>query len=428
MLWEPTFKESHIPMANIVVDSSIGLKYLLSRVPCESVKSLIKSAANKIKGSLRRKFMAETVVELGSGGQSLAEREFGWNRLTIRKGMHELRSGIKCIDAYCLRGRKKSEVRLPNLERDIHSIVEPKTQADGTLHTTRLYVKMTAKEVRNQLITQKDYKDEDIPKRRSINNILKRLNLHPKKVLKNQPLKKIPETDAIFDEVHKANLAADASADVLRISMDAKATVKLGPFSRGGRNRKTVKAGDHDFGGTGKLTPFNILLPQQDELFISFAESKVTSDYIWDRIEELWPSFLEKYNPSVLMLNQDNGPENSSRRTQFIKRAVDFSNKHQITVELAYYPPYHSKYNSVERTHGALEQYWNGSLLTNTETAIEIAKNMKWKGKHPVVTHVTKTYELGVKLTKKAMATYENVIKRMEGLENWFVKIIPNST
>jgi len=416
-------------MANIVVKSSIGLEYfLVSRVLCESVKSLLKSAADKIKGSLRRKFMAETVMELGAGGQSLAEKEFGWNRVTIRKGILELRSGIECIDAYGLRGRNKSEVSLPNLERDIRSIVDPKTQAAGTLHTTRLYVKMTAEEVRKQLITQKDYKDEDLPKRRSISNILKRLNLHPKKVLKNQPLKKIPQTDDIFDEVHKANHAADASADVLRISLDAKATVKLGPFSRGGRNRGTVEAGDHDFGGTGNLTPFNILLPQHDELFISFAESKVTSDYIWDRIEELWPRFLEEYNPSVLMLNQDNGPECSSRRTQFIKRAVDFSNKYQITVDLAYYPPYHSKYNSVERTHGALEQYWNGMLLTDPETAIEIAKNMKWQGKHPVVTRVSKIYELGVKLTKKAMASYEKAIKRMEGLENWFVKIIPSST
>ena len=140
------------------------------------------------------------------------------------------------------------------------------------------------------------------------------------------------------------------------IGYDAKATVKLGPFSRGGRNRNKIEAADHDFGG-GSLTPFNILLPKYDELFISFAESKVTSDYIWDRLDDLWPEFRNKYNPSTLLLNLDNGPENSSRRTQFIKRAVDFANTNQVKVQLAYYPPYHSKYNPVERTHGALEQY-----------------------------------------------------------------------
>jgi DNA-binding protein Fis len=413
-------------MAHLVDTSNTAPEALPVGGLCESVKSLLKSAAAKLKGCFRRQFMAETVTKLGPGGQSRAERELGWNRCTIRKGLHEMKSGISCADAYSLRGRKRSEDRLPSLEDDIRSIVEPKAQADATLHTTRVYVKMTAEEVRQQLIDQKGYRDEDLPKRRTISTILNRMNLHLKKVLKNQPLKKLPETDAIFEKIHEVNREADKTEGVLRVSMDAKATVKLGPFSRGGRNRSTVKAADHDFGSTGSLTPFNILLPQHDELFISFAESKVTSDYMWDRLEELWPRMEAGHRPSVLVLNLDNGPENSSRRTQFIKRAVDFANAHQVTIQLAYYPPYHSKYNPVERTHGALEQYWNGMLLSDTQTAINIAGNMKWKGKHPVISLVTKIYEKGVKLTKKAMASYEKVIKRLPGLEDWFVEIPPS--
>jgi hypothetical protein len=408
-----------------IISHKIELQGTLCSELGASIKSLLKSAAAKLKGSARRLFIAETVKELGLGGQAVAERELGWNRVTIRKGLHELNSGIMCADAYSMRGRKKSEVRLPNLENDICSIVEPKAQVDATLHTTRMYVKMTAEEVRKQLIEQKGYKDEDLPKRRTISSVLNRMDLHLKKVQKNQPLKKIPETDAIFDQIHKVNREADETDGVLRLSMDAKATVKLGPFSRGGRNRNKVGASDHDFGCNGTMTPFNILLPKHDELFISFAESKVTSDYMWDRVEELWPQFEARYHPSVLMLNLYNGPENSSRRTQFIKRAVDFANEHQVKVNLAYYPPYHSKYNPVERTHGALEQYWNGMLLTDKETAVGIAKNMRWKGKHPVVTLVTKIYDTGVVLTKKLMAGYEKVIKRLEGLEDWFVEITP---
>ena len=109
--------------------------------------------------------------------------------------------------------------------------------------------------------------------------------------------------------------------------MDAKAAVKLGFFSRGGHSRVEVAAADHDFGSAGSLTPFSILLPQYGDLFISFAESKVTSDYIWDRVEALWTEWEARYRPSTLVINQDNGPENSSRRTQFIKRAVDFANQ-----------------------------------------------------------------------------------------------------
>lgn len=238
-------------------------------------------------------------------------------------------------------------------------------------------------------------------------------------------MKKIPETDAIFDQVRKVNREADETDGTLRVSMDAKASVKLGPFSRGGSSRVEVEAADHDFGSDGSLTPFSILLPQHGDLYISFAESKVTSDYIWDRVEERWSEWEAKYRPSTLVINLDNGPENSSRRTQFIKRAVDFANQRGVTIRLAYYPPYHSKYNPVERTHGALEQYWNGMLLTDTQTTIRIAENMTWKGKHPIVTLVTQAYESGVKLTKKVMATYEKMINRMSGLEDWFVDISP---
>jgi len=137
--------------------------------------------------------------------------------------------------------------------------------------------------------------------------------------------------------------------------MDAKASVKLGSFSRGGYGRVGLAAADHDFGSEGSLTPFSILLPQYGDLCISFAESKVTSDYIWDRVEEQWPEWEAKYRPSTLVINQDNGPENSSSRTQFIKRAVDFANQHGINIQLAYYPPYHSKYNPVERARTILE-------------------------------------------------------------------------
>jgi hypothetical protein len=239
-------------------------------------------------------------------------------------------------------------------------------------------------------------------------------------------LKKVPETDAIFDQLRKVNREADEAEGVLRVSMDAKASVKLGSFSRGGQSRVDVEASDHDFGSEGSLTPFSILLPQYGDLFISFAVSKITSDYMWDRLEELWAEWEMNYRPSTLVINQDNGPENSSRRTQFIKRAVDFVNQHRVNIRFAYYPPYHSKYNPVERTHGALEQYWNGMLLTDAKTTVKIAENMTWKGKHPIVTLVTRVYETGVKLTKKAMAAYEKAITRMPGLEDYFVEISPS--
>src|SRR5919202_5709533 len=96
----------------------------------DSVKVLLRETAKALKGSARRLFMARTVKELGPGGQQRAARELGWGRMTIRKGMHELSSGLACIDAFTLRGRKRAEDHLPTLLTDIQAIVDGQSQSD----------------------------------------------------------------------------------------------------------------------------------------------------------------------------------------------------------------------------------------------------------------------------------------------------------
>ena len=391
----------------------------------DALVPLLHATQRQLTGRDRRLFMARVVQRLGPGGQRKAEKRLEWNRKTIRKAIRELESGFVCVDAFSLRGKKSVLERWPNLADDIEQIAAPHCQTDATFRTSTLYVRLTARTVRQLLITEKGYDPHQMPARRTVSRLLNRLGYHLRKVKKNQPLKKIPETNAIFATIHEINRAADEQPDVLRISMDAKAAVKIGAFSRGGESRVEVNARDHDFQPDAILTPFSLLLPQHDELLIFLAESKVTSDFIWDRLEDLWPQLKAKYDPSTLVLNQDNGPESHSRRTQFIKRAVEFAQRHGITIRLAYYPPYHSKYNPVERTHGILEQHWNGILLLDIDTALKAAADMTWKGKHPTVQLVSKTYEKGVKLTKAVMAQYERCLKRLAGLGRWFVDIEP---
>ena len=88
----------------------------------ENLKSLYIKTAKKLKGSDRRQFMAEVVKGLGIGGQTLVERELGWNRRTVRKGMQELESGQPIIDGFDRSGRKGIETKLPNLLKDIKSL------------------------------------------------------------------------------------------------------------------------------------------------------------------------------------------------------------------------------------------------------------------------------------------------------------------
>ena len=133
----------------------------------------------------------------------------------------------------------------------------------------------------------------------------------------NPASKKIPETDAIFDQVNQTNQAADAAPEVLRLSVDAKATVKVGPFARGGTSRTLVQAADHDFQPQATVTPVGIFLPELDELFIYEVTSKVTSDCLVDRLEQCWETVHHRFaHINTLVINLDNGPENHRRRTQ----------------------------------------------------------------------------------------------------------------
>jgi hypothetical protein len=228
------------------------------------------------------------------------------------------------------------------------------------------------------------------------------------------PPKRVEQTEAIFDR-------AD---DTPRISIDAEATVNIGPFSRPGRSRIKLKAADHDFKPAATLTPFGIFPPEHDDPWLCMARSRVTSDFIVDRLEQWWrevrPRFLRV---KTLVINLGNGPENQGRRAQFPKRIVEFARGYGLVVQLAYYPPYHSKYNPVERCRGVPEMHWNGSLLDSIEAAVGYARSMRWAGEHPVVAVVQETYATGVRLKPAEREGLEREVVRLAGLGRWFVEI-----
>lgn len=208
--------------------------------------------------------------------------------------------------------------------------------------------------------------------------------------------------------------------------MDTKATVAIGPFSRGGRTRLDVKAADHDFKPDATLSPVGIFLPDYGETYLYFTTSKVTSDCIIDCLDHFWHTVQQRFpQVTTLLINLDNGPENHSRRTQFIKRIVDFVDTFHLTVQLAYYPPYHSKYNPIERVWGGLEQHWNGSLLDTIDAALNFARTLVWRGNHPLVQMLTKTYHTGVRLSQQAMQHLEQRLQRLPTLPKWFVRVSP---
>lgn len=156
----------------------------------DELKTLYLQTANKLTGSDRRLFMAQVVRTLGYGGQRLAKRELGWCRDTIRKGRHELESGIRCEDNFSARGRNRAEYHLPNLLADIEIIVDSQSSCHPTFANNRLYARLSAAEVRRQLIEQKGYTTEELPSEETIRVKLNELGYRLRSVTKSRPKKK----------------------------------------------------------------------------------------------------------------------------------------------------------------------------------------------------------------------------------------------
>jgi len=155
----------------------------------DELKATYIETAQALKGSDRRVFMARIVKAVGAGGQSRAARELGWCRDTIRKGMRELDSGQRLVDNFGARGRKKAEETLPNLLVDISAIVDGQSQTDPTFHSTRLYTRLSAAEVRKQLIQQQGYADAELPTAETIRVKLNQLGYGLRAVQKSRPQK-----------------------------------------------------------------------------------------------------------------------------------------------------------------------------------------------------------------------------------------------
>lgn len=221
---------------------------------------------------------------------------------------------------------------------------------------------------------------------------------------------------------------SDQNPKSLRISIDSKAKVKIGDFSRNGyeRNIKPEKTLDHDYSPKAVLVPFGILDVLTDQLWIYFGQSKETSDFIVDCLQLWWKANNNHYNQiEELMIELDGGSAVRSNRTQFIKRIVEFALAWKLKIRLVYYPPYHSKYNTIERCWACLENYWNGAVLETIEKALNWASNMTWRGIKPKIKLIEGDYQKGVKPSKEKLESYQKYWNASPALPSWDIRINP---
>lgn len=214
----------------------------------------------------------------------------------------------------------------------------------------------------------------------------------------------------------------------MRLSIDSKAKGKIGNLSRDGKARtlQALQADDHDDHWDAVLVPFGILDVMSSQLSIYFGQSAETSDFIVDCLSNWWHEHQVDY-PSIkaLAIDLDGGSAIRSNRTQFIKRLAQFVQATGLRVQLIYYPPYHSKYNPIERCWAALEHYWNGTILKTIDDALQWAAQMTWNGISPFVHLVEGDYPKQISVPKDELAQYEQQWQRSETLPKWDVSIAP---
>ena len=295
------------------------------RISCQLLSASqiedIRLAASKMHGAERRSFQAEMALKYCEGKVRLTETIFGWGRETVTVGLAEKRTGLICYGAQsALSGNQRWEDRHPDIAKALRQLAESQGQQDPTFRTALSYTRLTAAEALKQLLAQ-GFNEDQLPSVSAMAEILNRMGYRLRKVVKAKPQKKIPETDAIFDNIQQKDELASESDSVKRISMDCKATVNIGDYSRGGQTRGDHQACDHDLGCQEKYTPCGIVDEDTGQLYINFGSSYKTSDFMVDTLEAWWENLEPEQQQATqwIQLKIDNGPESSGVRTQFLE-------------------------------------------------------------------------------------------------------------
>jgi hypothetical protein len=199
----------------------------------------------------------------------------------------------------------------------------------------------------------------------------------------------------------------------------------VGGKTRSDSRGEVTKGWDHDPPAKQKWVPFGILMVASGALMLIFG-NRETSDAWVDALQMWWRQVRGGLgHVKRLVIYLDNGPKNSGRRTQFLKRMVQFADWTGLEIRLVYYPPYHSKYNPIERCWSALEKKWNGVLLNSLKVVLQCALRMRWKRLHPVVKRIHGVYPDGVRVSKTEMKGIEARLERSATLPDYDITIKP---
>lgn len=387
-------------------------------------KNRIKNIKKMKNGTERDLAIGSLVADLGNRAINGVSKVLNISRNKVKSCYEKFVYGIQISIEF--RGRKKVEVQFPNLINDIEIIIENFKNADSHFKSKLTYISIDPNSIINILIKEYNY-PEKFACYNTMVRILKKQGYKYCKLQKSDIINRVPETDIIFENVNDNLEALDKNnKEVAAISIDDKATKKIGLFSDNGKTWINETALDHDTIFKYVVKPFGILDLKTNDVYVTCTTNNSTAEFKVNCIERYIIEKNKDTKLKKLIIFLDNGPENSSRRKLWLKCLKDLTIKYNLVIQLVYYPPYCSKYNKIERVWARMQLAWRKIKIDSLELLISTINKITWLGKNINSTLSTKYYEKGKKVSDYEIENEINphIIREIE-LEKWSLVITP---
>lgn len=390
-------------------------------------KNIIENIKNEKNSLLKKKIIGSLVMDIDGRCISQISKKTGCCRKYIKDCYIFVKNGCIHEKKKETRGRKRKEVLFPKLVDDIKEIVSNYENTDSHFKTEDLYVDLTLNQIKLELINKYGYSEKDCPCENKISSILKDNGYKISKVKKDKVIHKVEKNEQIFENIKETKSSIKYTDDsVAVISIDDKVRKIIGLVSENGYSWIERHALDHDTIFNYFVIPFGILDLKTNETFVTCTTSNSTANFKVDCIEKYLIEKTKNNKIKRLIIFLDNGPENSGSRTLWLKRISECATKFNIVIELAYYPPYHSKYNPIERVWARIQLAWSGLIIDTLEKLKTTINRITWKNKNIKCDISTTEYQKGIKVDKIEMRKIENNhIIRENGIEKWSILITP---
>jgi hypothetical protein len=240
-----------------------------------------------------------------------------------------------------------------------------------------------------------------------VKKLLKELNYHYRKQSKNLATGSYENRNLQFEIIMNLILVMSNESPV--ISMDCKKKEALGNLYRDGKcySEEPIKVYDHDYSylSKGKVIPHGLYDLQSNIGYISIGSSGETADFIIDNLRWWWTLYgIHEYpNATNILILCDAGGGNSYRHHIFKDRLLKLSKELGISIIIAHYPPYASKWNPIEhRLFCHVHHAMSGVVFTDYDIVKERIEATTTKTGLTVIVRLNlKEYPKGIKVDKK---------------------------